>query len=154
MSARFLLRSLKTTLLAGLAASALASAVPASSLVFQPQNPNFGGSPLNGGFLQSQADAQNEFKRKEQRRQQILSDQKKPNQQESKGQEFARILQSQLYSSLANKITQAIFGENAQTSGTFTFDGTRIDFQRVGSNVKLTIFDGTTTTVVTVPSGI
>jgi len=153
MSARFFVRSLKTTLLAGLAASALASAAPASSLVFQPQNPNFGGSPLNGGFLQSQADAQNEFKRKEQRRQQILSDQKKPT-QESKGQEFARILQSQLYSSLANKITQAIFGENAQTSGTFTFDGTRIDFQRVGSNVKLTIFDGTTTTVVTVPSGI
>jgi len=153
MSARFFVRSLKTTLLAGLAASALASAAPASSLVFQPQNPNFGGSPLNGGFLQSQADAQNEFKRKEQRRQQILSDQKKPT-QESKGQEFARILQSQLYSSLAKKITQAIFGENAQTSGTFTFDGTRIDFQRVGSNVKLTIFDGTTTTVVTVPSGI
>ena len=153
MSARLNVRSLKPMLLAGLAAAAIVSSATASSLVFQPQNPNFGGSPLNGSFLQSQADSQNEFKRKEQRRQQILSDQKKPT-QESKGQEFARILQSQLYSSLANKITQAIFGENAQTSGTFTFDGTRIDFQRVGSNVKLTIFDGTTTTVVTVPSGI
>jgi curli production assembly/transport component CsgF len=37
--------------LAILTASALASAAQAGSLTYQPQNPAFGGSPLNGSLL-------------------------------------------------------------------------------------------------------
>ena len=68
------------------------------------------------------------------------------------GQLFANQLTSQLYSSLANQITQAIFGANAQTSGTYTFGGTTISFNRVGGEVQITINDGTSTTTVSVPA--
>jgi curli production assembly/transport component CsgF len=62
-------------------------------------------------------------------------------------------LTSQLYSSLANKITTAIFGENAAQNGTFSFEGTTITFQRVGNNINVSINDGQTITNVTVPAG-
>jgi curli production assembly/transport component CsgF len=58
-----------------------------------------------------------------------------------------------LYSSLANKITTAIFGENAQTSGTFSFEGTTITYTRVGGNINISINDGQTITNVSVPAG-
>lgn len=131
-----------------------ASEAQASSLLYQPVNPAFGGSPLNGSWLQSEASAQNYYQREEQHRQAIQSAlQSTTNNNRSPGQIFAQQLQSQLYSSLANKITQAIFGENAQTSGNFSFEGTTISFQRLGSNVQVTINDGQTITQVTVPSG-
>lgn len=132
----------------------------AGSLTYQPQNPSFGGSPLNGNVLFNQAQAQNEHERRQQRLQQLESATKQSpggvggSQGLTQGQLFARQLQSQLYSSLANKITAAIFGENAQQSGSFEFDGTKIDFRRVGANIELTINDGQSTTTVVVPSGI
>ncbi|MHB2205591.1 curli production assembly/transport component CsgF [Methylobacterium sp. CM6257] len=125
----------------------------ASSLIYQPVNPAFGGNPLNGSWLQSEATAQNFYQREEQHRQSIQSALQSTNGQKSPGQIFAQQLQSQLYSSLANKITQAIFGENAQQSGNFSFEGTTISFNRVGANVQVTINDGQTVTQVTVPSG-
>src|SRR3974377_1931265 len=66
------------------------------------------------------------------------------------GQLFANQLTSQLYASLANQITQAIFGQNAQTSGTYSFQGTTITFNRVGNNINITINDGQTVTNITV----
>ncbi len=36
--------------------------VQASELTYTPVNPNFGGSPLNGNFLMSNANAQNNYK--------------------------------------------------------------------------------------------
>ncbi|WP_406857184.1 curli assembly protein CsgF [Alsobacter sp. KACC 23698] len=129
----------------------------ASQLVYQPVNPSFGGSPLNGNWLQSEASAQNEFTRREQHRSQLnsaLSQSTSSTQNQlTPGQLFARQLQSQLYSSLANKITQSIFGENAQQNGTFAFEGTVISFNRIGSNVQVTIDDGQSVTSVTVPAG-
>ncbi|WP_448547445.1 curli assembly protein CsgF [Thalassotalea fusca] len=41
-----------------------ASALSASELVYTPINPSFGGSPLNGSFLLSKAQAQNKHKAK------------------------------------------------------------------------------------------
>lgn len=130
-----------------------ASGAEASSLIYQPVNPAFGGNPLNGSWLQSEATAQNFYQREEQHRQSIQSALQSTTGQKSPGQVFAQQLQSQLYSSLANKITQAIFGENAQQSGNFSFEGTTISFNRVGANVQVTINDGQTVTQVTVPSG-
>lgn len=49
-----------TALLAGVEAQA-------SSLVYQPINPSFGGSPLNGAWLQAEAAAQNDAQRSAQR---------------------------------------------------------------------------------------
>ena len=69
------------------------------------------------------------------------------------GQIFAQQLTSQLYASLANKITTAIFGQNAAQSGTFSFQGTTITYFNDGTNIHITINDGQTSTSVTVPSG-
>jgi len=132
----------------------VASSAQAGSLTYQPTNPAFGGSPLNGSWLQSGATAQNEFTRREQRLNQLRSEMNAANTSRdlTPGQIFARQLQSQLYGSLANQITSAIFGENAQNSGTFSFEGTTINFRRVGGNVEISINDGQTVTEVVVPA--
>ncbi|MRI52774.1 curli assembly protein CsgF [Methylobacterium sp. DB1607] len=141
-----------------LAASALlmlsAGSVMAGNLIYQPVNPAFGGSPLNGNWLQSEANAQNMPQAREQRLNQIFTSQTGRNGQSlTPSQIFAQQLQSQLYSSLANQITRAIFGENAQQSGNFEFQGTKINFNREGPNVRIQIFDGQTTSTVLVPAG-
>lgn len=124
----------------------------AGNLLYQPVNPAFGGSPLNGGWLQSEAAAQNIPQAAQQRRQQLLNAETNRSTNLTPGQVFAQQLQSQLYSSLANQITRAIFGENARESGQFSFEGTTINFNRVGTNVRISIFDGQTTTNVVVPA--
>lgn len=141
-----------------LAASALlmlaAGPGVAGNLVYQPVNPAFGGSPLNGNWLQSEANAQNMPQAREQRLNQIFTSQTGRNGQSlTQGQIFAQQLQSQLYSSLANQITRAIFGENAQQNGAFEFQGTKINFSREGPNVRIIIFDGQTENTVVVPAG-
>jgi curli production assembly/transport component CsgF len=117
----------------------------AGALVYQPTNPSFGGYPGNGAWLLQQAGAQNQFP---------ATSSAGGISSLTTGQIFAQQLKSQIYSSLANKITQAIFGENAQTSGSFAFEGTTITFQRVGDQVNITINDGSSITTVTVPAGV
>jgi curli production assembly/transport component CsgF len=125
----------------------------AGTLIYIPVNPNFGGSPFNGAWLQSQAAAEKPGYKG------ITYDQTKGisgigglgGTQLSPGQQFAQQLTSQIYSSLANKIVSAIFGANAQTSGTYSFGGTTISFVTVGNNIQITINDGQTITTVTVP---
>ena len=123
----------------------LAHVAAAGTLVYTPINPNFGGNPLNGSLLLSQAQAQNQFT-------QSNSGSSAGAQAQSPGQIFAQELTSQLYASLANQITTAIFGQNAAQSGTFSFQGTTINFQRVGGNIQISINDGSTITNVTVPA--
>ncbi|HEV2543687.1 MAG TPA: curli assembly protein CsgF [Methylobacterium sp.] len=146
---------MKTRFLAAVALLALsAGPVLAGNLIYQPVNPAFGGSPLNGGWLQSEATAQNIPQAREQRLNQLFSTQGGRNGLSlTQGQIFAQQLQSQLFSSLANQITRAIFGENAQPNGTFEFQGTTINFAREGANIRIQIFDGQTTNTVVVPAG-
>lgn len=127
----------------------------AGNLIYQPVNPAFGGSPLNGPWLQSEAAAQNIPQARQQRETQVFSSNSSLSRlgNLTPGQIFAQQLQSQLYSSLANQITRAIFGENAQQNGTFSFQGTTINFERVGPNVRVSINDGQTVTEVVVPAG-
>ncbi|MGU3538440.1 curli assembly protein CsgF [Methylobacterium sp. A54F] len=146
---------IKGILLAGLLAApalALCGAASAGSLTYQPVNPSFGGSPLNGGWLQAEAAAQNDAQRRAQRLQQLQSAAQSSSSSLSQGQLFSQQLQSQIYGSLANQITQAIFGENAQQSGSYSFGGSTVTFQRVGTNIQLQIFDGSSTTTVVVPA--
>lgn len=130
---------------AALAAAAnlfMSQAALAGSIVYQPVNPAFGGSPLNGSWMLSEAQVQNQFTQKN----------SAPPTQQTPGQIFASQLTSQVYASLANQITQALFGENAQTSGTYTLAGTTVSFVRVGGEIQLSINDGTTVTNVSVPA--
>jgi curli production assembly/transport component CsgF len=49
---------LLATMIFGLGMASTASSVSASQLTYVPTNPTFGGNPLNGSFLLSQAQAQ------------------------------------------------------------------------------------------------
>jgi curli production assembly/transport component CsgF len=124
---------------------AMAGAAEAGSLVYTPVNPAFGGSPLNGNWMMQQADAQNQFKDSGKTGASLPS-------ALTPGQMFANQLTSQLYASLANQITESLFGANAQTSGTYTLAGTTISFVRVGAEIQISINDGSTITNVTIPA--
>jgi curli production assembly/transport component CsgF len=117
----------------------------AGTLVYTPTNPTFGGNPLNGSTLLNSAQVQNQH-------QPSSTSSSSSNTPLTQGQIFAQQLTSQLYASLANSITQAIFGANAAPSGTFSFAGTTITYANDGTNVRLTINDGSTTTTVTLPA--
>jgi curli production assembly/transport component CsgF len=132
---------------AGVVATAIAAPACAGTLVYTPTNPSFGGNPLNGSTLLGLAQAENQHLPS------TNSGSSAGTAALSPGQVFAQQLTSQLYASLANKITTAIFGQNAAQSGTFTFEGTTITYTNNGTNITITINDGQTSTTVTVPSG-
>jgi curli production assembly/transport component CsgF len=133
--------------LAGIMAAAIAAPAHAGTLVYTPTNPSFGGNPLNGSTLLGTAQAQNQHLPSS------TSGSSSGSSALTPGQIFAQQLTSQLYASLANKITTAIFGQNAAQSGTFSFQGTTITYFNDGTNIHITINDGQTSTSVTVPSG-
>ncbi len=132
-----------STALAAAALFMVSSAVSAGTIIYTPVNPAFGGSPLNGSWLLSQAQAQNQF---------TQAPSSAATAGLSQGQQFASELTSQLYASLANQITQAIFGPNAQTSGTYSFGGTTVSFQTVGGQIEISVNDGASITNITVPA--
>lgn len=111
----------------------------AQDMVYQPINPTFGGNPFNSAHLLGIAGAQNKTK------------DPAATANDSQADVFARQLQSRLLSSLSSQIVDAIFGENPQESGTITFGGQTIRFERGLESVTLTITDdptGEATTIV------
>ena len=137
----------RRTALAGVVIAAIGAPAGAGTLVYTPTNPSFGGNPLNGATLLGTAQAQNQHLPSTNSTGSCGSAALTP------GQIFAQQLTSQLYASLANKITTAIFGQNAAQSGTFSFEGTTITYFNDGTNIHISINDGQTTTTVTVPAG-
>jgi curli production assembly/transport component CsgF len=119
---------------------AVAGGVQASELVYTPINPTFGGNPLNASQLQYTATAQ------------------KPNPpaatttstQQSTAQQFLQMLQSQLYASLANSVSTAITGTNAQAAGTITLNNMQISWNTVGGQKTVTITDTSTGQITTI----
>lgn len=115
------------------AALALGSAAHSQDLTYTPNSPTFGGNPFNSSHLLGVAGAQNKYK--------------EPTSTSSQADLFAKQLQSRLLSALASQVTDAIFGENPQESGTITFGGQTIQFVRSLDSVKLTITDSDTGSV-------
>jgi curli production assembly/transport component CsgF len=146
VSVALFLKSIRWTIVFA-AAVCFGGAAQAGTLVYTPTNPTFGGNPANGSYLFNNAQVQNQYTQSGSAAGSGSSAALTP------GQVFAQQLTSQLYSSLANKITQAIFGANAATSGTFSFEGTTITYQQVGGNINISINDGSTITNVSVPAG-
>jgi curli production assembly/transport component CsgF len=105
--------------------------ISAQQLVYTPINPAFGGNPLNTTQLEADASTQNQFKPKP------------ATTNLTQAQLFAQQLQSQLLASLANQVSQAIFGPNAQDSGTFSFGGETVTFVRSLGQITVTITDPT-----------
>ena len=121
-----------------------ASSAASQQLVYTPINPTFGGNPFNSAHLLGIAGAQNPYK--------PPTDPKTA--QPTQGDVFAQQLQSILLSRLAQQISDAIFGQNPQQSGTVTFGTQTISFDRTLTGVNLTITDTATgqVTNVSVPT--
>src|ERR1700761_7275823 len=119
----------KTALVCAGLALGLATSARAQQLVYTPINPMFGGNPANASQLESDANTQNPFKATA------------SNANLTQSQLFAQQLQSQLLADLANQVSQAIFGPNAQPSGTFSFGGESVTFTRSLGEITVTITD-------------
>lgn len=136
---------------AALLAASLATPTVADELVYRPINPSFGGSPLNSAHLLGLANAQRDA---------TARDAKKhggapgPGGGSGGGDSdvdlFIRQLQGRLLSALASQVTDAIFGQNPQESGTITFGSTTVEFERTLDSITLRITDanGTVTTII------
>lgn len=109
------------------------SATSLADMIYTPVNPSFGGSPYNSNHLQSLATAQNEYKGATTERE-----------RQSMSERFIGMLQSRLYSSLASQVAEAIFGDNAQPSGTITFDDQQVSFTNNGTEIVLVVTDFST----------
>lgn len=133
------MRSRSATLIGCLGLLAASSTAHASEVVYEFNNPSFGGNPFNSSHLQAIANAQNKYKDPD------AADRSDP------AAQFLRTLQSRLLSSLATQITDVIFGEEAQDAGTIRFGEQEINFVRGIEEVTLTIFnnvDGTSTEII------
>lgn len=115
-----------------------AAGVAAQDIVYQPTDPTFGGNPFNSSHLLGIANAQNTYK--------------DPGSASSSSQAdiFARQLQSRLLSALSSQIVDAVFGENPQESGTISFGGQTITFERGLTDVTLNISNDETGEVTTI----
>jgi len=133
--------STATALACGCVLSLFAGQSAAQQLVYTPVNPLFGGNPFNSTQLEADANAQNVYKNAG-----------APHNL-TQAQLFAQQLQSQLLASLANQVSQAIFGPDAQTEGTYSFGGETVTFVRSLGEVTVTITDPTgAQTVITLPT--
>ena len=147
---------MKALIFAAAAMCVLPVTSQAGQLVYTPVNPSFGGNPLNSSHLLSIANAQRDA---------TASDAKKTSSsssglssspgtsQTSDAQLFVQQLQGRLLSALASQVTDAIFGNNPQDSGTVKFGDTTVTFNRSLTSIDLSIYDATTgtTTQISVP---
>lgn len=124
--------------IAAAAAALMPGAAQAQDMVYEPINPSFGGNPFNSAHLLGIAGAQNKTK------------DPATATTNSQADIFARQLQSRLLSALSSQIVDAIFGENPQESGTITFGGQTIKFERGLESVTLTITDDATGEITTI----
>ncbi len=68
---------------------------------------------------------------------------------------FLRNFESRVYAELSKQLSEKLFGENAETSGTIDILGNTIDYEQVGEVIKMTVTDadGTVTTLEVPTSG-
>lgn len=104
----------------------------ASDLTYTPINPSFGGNAFNSAHLLGLANAQNLPKSK-------ADEAAKAARNNSSSDRFLRMLQSRLYSSLASQVSAAIFGDDAQPTGTIKFDDQEVSWINTGTEVQLVV---------------
>ncbi|WP_219993622.1 curli assembly protein CsgF [Asticcacaulis tiandongensis] len=123
---------MRKVILAGAFGMLMAGSATAQDLTYKPISPTFGGNPFNSAHLLGVAGAQNDYK-----------DPSVSN-SNSQGDLFSRQLQSRLLSAFSSQITNAIFGENPQESGTFTLGDQTVSFNRDLENVNISIINNAT----------
>lgn len=120
---------MRQALLLASASCLLFCASAKAEITYRPVNPSFGGNPLNSSHLQGLANAQKSFKETSSSKTQTPSER------------FLSMLQSRLYSSLAAQVSEAIFGDNAQPTGTIVFDDQQVSFINTGTEIHITVTD-------------
>lgn len=140
---------------AGLTAVSIPGAVAAQELTFQFINPSFGGSAGNSGHLLSLANTQRTATANDpDRNDGILgANGDAADGGDTRADLFVRQLEGRLLSALSAEVTQAIFGDDPQDSGTVEFGDTTITFDRTPEAITLDIIDALdgTSTTITVP---
>ena len=67
---------------------------------------------------------------------------------------FMKNVESRIYAQLSKQLVDSMFGEDASSSGSVTFEGTTISYVKSSDEVTLTIMEENgSTTVITVPIG-
>lgn len=128
------------------------SAATAGPLTYTPINPSFGGNPLNSSHLLGTASAQRTATAYDADRGGSGGGTDDPGTTPGSNDAdlFVRQLQGRLLSALASQVTEAIFGDNPQESGTVVFGDTTVSFSRGLDGITLQIVDkvaGTTTDI-------
>ncbi|MGB0085704.1 MAG: curli assembly protein CsgF [Rhodomicrobiaceae bacterium] len=103
-----------------------------ADLIYKPIDPSFGGDPFNSSHLMGLANSQNQFNKP------------KSSTTQTNTERFLSMLESRLYSALASQVANAIFGDNAQPSGTILFDDQQVSFLNTGTEIQLTVTDFST----------
>ncbi len=114
----------------------------ASTVVYQPIIPDFGGNPYNWAGLLAEADKQN-----------IYHAPTKPTQKLTPLDRFKEQLQYMILSRLATKIVNAAFGTESLNPGTYQIENYQVNVQQQGGEIHVNILDTSTgsSTEVIVP---
>ncbi|WP_319531717.1 curli assembly protein CsgF [uncultured Cohaesibacter sp.] len=124
----------------------IAQTAHSSELTYTPVNPSFGGNPLNSTHLLNIANAQKTATASD-ANDSDSSSAYSTSDSETSADLFVRQLEGRLLSALASQVTEAIFGDDPQQSGTITFGDTEITFEQGSGSIVLTITDFTDGTV-------
>ena len=127
-------------LLAAVIGATVASGASAQEMTYRPINPSFGGSPYNSQHLMGLAQIQNKHKPKATTTE--MSDQER----------FLASVRSRVYGRLANEISDAIFGEDAQDKGQIDMGGQTVFYERLGDEILLRLLDGDKVTEIRFPT--
>jgi hypothetical protein len=136
----------------GILAITISSAY-AGQLTHQWKSPAFSGNGYSAHVLTIE---NQEFSRKK-----AIKEKKEAAERQAKRDEantnlakFMKNVESRIYAQLSKQLVDSMFGEDAGTSGTVTFEGTTISYLKDSENVTLTIVDPNgSQTVITVPIG-
>ena len=104
-------------------------------LVYNPINPSFGGSPLNGNWMLSQAQAQNGFTSEESFDSRFDRDPLA---------DFKESLNRQILGELSRNLITSMFGESGLEEGRYTIGDYIIDITQGTAGITIIIFDLTT----------
>ena len=123
----------------------------ADSLVFGFQNPAFSGIGYSAHVLTIENQEQNrkDALRDEEEAARLAEERELENSVEAR---FLRNLESRIYSQISRQLVDNLFGENPSSEGSFELEGSRISFEDLGTEVRLTIEGASGTTELTIPT--